>query len=47
LWQEYEYRIGGTTRRKAAKLFTAAESGKVKYSYHSRWKKVVWDAIAM
>lgn len=41
LWQEYEFGIGG---RKAARLFTAAERGQVKYSYHRR--KVVWDKIA-
>jgi hypothetical protein len=41
LWQEYEFGIGG---RKAAKDFTAAERGKVKYSYHRR--KVIWDAVA-
>ena len=41
LWQEYEFGIGG---RKAARLFTAAERGRVKYSYHRR--KVVWDKIA-
>ncbi len=41
LWQEYEVGIGG---RKPARLFTPAERGKVKYSYHRR--KVVWDVIA-
>lgn len=41
LWQEYEFGIGG---RKAAKDFTAAERGRVKYNYHRR--KVVWDVIA-
>jgi hypothetical protein len=41
LWQEYEFGIGG---RKPARLFTPAERGKVKYSYHRR--KVVWDVIA-
>ena len=40
LWQEWEVGIGG---RKAARLFTARERGRVKYSYHRR--KVVWDAI--
>jgi hypothetical protein len=42
LWQEYEYGVGG---RKAARLFTTVERGKVKYTYHRR--KVVWDVIAM
>jgi hypothetical protein len=41
LWQEYEFWIGG---RKPARLFTPAERGKVKYSYHRQ--KVVWDVIA-
>jgi hypothetical protein len=41
LWQEYEFGIGG---RKAARLFTPAERGRVKYSYHRR--KVVWDKMA-
>ena len=41
LWQEYEVGIG---LRKAARLFTAEERGRSKYSYHRR--KVVWDAIA-
>ena len=41
LWTEYEFGIGG---RKAAKDFTAAERGRVKYTYHRR--KVVWDAVA-
>jgi hypothetical protein len=41
LWQEYEFGIGG---RKPARVFTPAERGKVKYSYHRR--KVVWDVIA-
>ena len=41
LWQEYEFGIGG---RKAAKLFTPQERGKVKHKYHRR--KVVWDCIA-
>ena len=42
LWQEYEFGIGG---RKAAKLFTAAERGQVKYKYHRR--KVVWDQVTI
>jgi hypothetical protein len=41
LWQEYEFGVAG---RKAARLFTSAERGRVKYSYHRR--KVVWDKIA-
>jgi hypothetical protein len=42
LWQEYEFGIGG---RKAARLFTAVERGRVKYTYHRR--KVVWDQVAL
>jgi hypothetical protein len=42
LWQEYEFGIGS---RKAARLFTAAERGRVKYTYHRR--KVVWDQVAL
>lgn len=41
LWQEYEFGIAG---RKAARLFTAQERGRVKYTYHRR--KVVWDKIS-
>jgi hypothetical protein len=41
LWTEYQFGIGG---RKAAKDFTAAERGRVKYTYHRQ--KVVWDAVA-
>jgi HEPN domain-containing protein len=41
LWQEYEFGIAG---RKAARLFTAQERGRAKYSYHRR--KVVWDKIS-
>jgi len=41
LWQEYEFAVGG---RKPAKLFTASERGRVKYTYHRR--KVVWDTVA-
>jgi hypothetical protein len=41
LWQEYMEGIGG---RKAARLFTAHERGRVKYNYHRR--KVAWEAIA-
>jgi len=41
LWAEYDVGIGG---RKAAKDFTAAERGRVKYNYHQR--KVVWNVIA-
>ena len=42
LWQEYKFGLGG---QKAARLFTAVERGKVKYTYHRR--KVVWDIILM
>ena len=41
LWQEYQEGIGG---RKAARLFTRDERGKVKHKYHRR--KVVWDLIS-
>ena len=41
VWQEYKFGIDG---RKAAKLFTPQERGKVKHKYHQR--KVVWDCIA-
>ena len=41
LWQEYQVGIGG---RKAARLFTREERGKVKHKYHRR--KVVWDLIS-
>ena len=41
LWTESQYGIGG---QKAAKDFTAAERGKMKYLYHHQ--KVVWDVIA-
>jgi hypothetical protein len=41
LWGEYEHGIGG---RKAARLFSRAERGKVKHKYHRR--KIVWDLIA-
>ena len=40
LWSEYEYGIGG---RKAARLFTAQERGKVKFKYCRQ--KVAWDVI--
>ena len=42
LWQEYQEGIGGD--RKAARLFTTEERGKVKHKYHRR--KVVWDLIS-
>ena len=41
LWQEYQHGIGG---RKAAKLFTPQERGRVKFKYSRR--KVVWDCIS-
>ena len=41
LWQEYEFGLDG---RKAAKLFTSSERGKVKHSYYRR--KVFWDQIS-
>lgn len=41
LWEEYQNGTGG---RKAARLFTAQERGKVKHKYCRR--KVVWDVIA-
>ena len=41
LWNEYEF---GLANRKAAKDFTAAERGLVKYTYHRR--KVLWDKVA-
>jgi len=41
LWDEYQNGIGG---RKAARLFTAQERGRVKYKYSKR--KVVWDMIS-
>lgn len=41
LWNEYEF---GLANRKAAKDFTAAERGQVKYNYHRR--KVLWDKVA-
>ena len=40
LWQEYQFGVGG---RKAAKLFTAEERGKVKYNYSLR--KPFWDLM--
>jgi len=40
LWQEYEFGVGG---RKAAKLFTSSERGKVKFKYSRR--KIVWECI--
>jgi hypothetical protein len=42
LWQEYMEGVGG---RKAARLFTAQERGRVKYNYHRR--KVAWETIAI
>lgn len=41
MWQEWEFGIGG---RKAARLFTVEERGRVKYLYSRR--KIVWDAIS-
>jgi hypothetical protein len=41
LWEEYERGIGG---RRAARLFTSDERGKVKHKYHRR--KMVWDLIS-
>jgi hypothetical protein len=41
LWAEYQHGIGG---RRAARLFTREERGRVKHKYHQR--KVVWDCIA-
>jgi len=41
LWCEYQHGIGG---RKAARLFSHSERGRVKYKYSRR--KVVWDLIA-
>ena len=40
LWQEYEVGVGG---RKAAKLFTRVEKGKVMFKYCRR--KIVWECI--
>ena len=40
LWQEYEFGVGG---RKAAKLFTRVEKGKVKFMYCRR--KIIWECI--
>ena len=40
LWMEYEFGVRGN---KPAKLFTARESGKVKFSYSSR--KPVWTLV--
>lgn len=41
LWQEYQIGIAG---RKAARLFTREERGRVKHKYHRR--KVVWDLVS-
>jgi hypothetical protein len=41
LWSEYQHGVGG---RKAAKLFTAAERGRVKYKFTRR--KVIWDIVS-
>ena len=41
LWQEFEVGIGG---RKAARLFTRVERGRVKVHYCRR--QVVWDTVA-
>ena len=40
LWTEYEFGIGG---RKAAKLFSASERGKVRFNYSLR--KAFWDIV--
>ena len=40
LWQEYEFGVGG---RKAAKLFTASERGRVKFNYSLR--KHFWNLM--
>ena len=40
LWEEHESGVGG---RKAAKLFSREERGKVKHEYHRR--KFVWECI--
>lgn len=40
LWQEYQHGIGG---RKAARLFTPSERGRVKFKYSRR--KIIWGAI--
>jgi hypothetical protein len=42
LWEEYDNGIGG---RKAARLFSREERGKVKNKFHRR--QVVWDCVAM
>ena len=42
LWQEYQVGISG---RKAARLFTREEKGRVKHKYHRR--KVVWDLVSL
>jgi hypothetical protein len=41
LWEEYQHGIGG---RKAARLFSAPERGRVKHKYHCR--KVVWTLVS-
>ena len=41
LWQEFEVGIVG---RKAARLFTRVERGRIKFIYYRR--KVVWDSVA-
>jgi hypothetical protein len=41
LWEEYQNGTGG---RKAARLFTAQERGRVKHKYCRR--KVIWDVVA-
>ncbi len=41
LWCEYQHGVGG---RKAARLFSHSERGKVKFKYCRR--KVVWDVIS-
>jgi hypothetical protein len=41
LWEEYEHGIGG---RKAARLFSREERGRVKHKYHR--SKVIWHCIA-
>jgi hypothetical protein len=41
LWQEYQHGVGG---RKAARLFSYSERGRVKHKYHRR--KIIWDLVA-
>ena len=41
LWEEYQHGVGG---RKAAKLFSSSERGRVKHKYHRR--NVIWNLVA-